>query len=40
MGYKRADTVAEALQIAQDTVGLNPSKTYMHVPPLFMCEVS
>ncbi len=40
MGYKRADTIAEALQIAQDTVGPNPSKTYMHMPPLFMCEVS
>jgi hypothetical protein len=40
MGYRRADTVAEALQMAQDIVGPNPSKTYMHIPPLFMCEVS
>jgi lactate racemase len=40
MGLKRADTIAEALEIAQDTVGPNPSRTYMHIPPLFMCEVS
>jgi hypothetical protein len=40
MGIKRADTVAEALQMAQDTVGPSPSTTYMHIPPLFLCEVS
>ena len=40
MGLKRADTIAEALEMAQDTVGPNPSRTYMHIPPLFMCEVS
>ena len=38
MGLERADSVAEALGMAQDTVG--PSATYMHIPPLFMCEVS
>jgi hypothetical protein len=40
MGLGRADTVADALQMAQDIVGPNPSTTYMHIPPLFMCEVS
>ncbi len=40
MGYKRAASVAEALEMAKDTVGPNPSSTYMHIPPLFMCEVS
>jgi lactate racemase len=40
MGHKRADSVAEALQIAQPIVGSSPSITYMHIPPLFMCEVS
>jgi hypothetical protein len=40
MGYKRADTVLEALEMVKDTVGPNPSHTYMHLPPLFMCEVS
>jgi lactate racemase len=39
MGYKRADTIAEALEMATDIVGPNPSSTYMHIPPLFMCEV-
>jgi hypothetical protein len=36
----RADTVAEALEMAKDTVGQSPSVTYMHIPPLFVCEVS
>jgi hypothetical protein len=40
MGLDRADTVAQALQMAQDTVGPSPSTTYMHIPPLFMCEVT
>ena len=40
MGYKRADTVAEALQAAEPIVGTSPSITYMHIPPLFMVEVS
>ena len=40
MGCKRADTVAEALEMAKDVVGPRPSSTYMHIPPLFMVEVS
>jgi lactate racemase len=40
LGFRRADTVAEALEMARDTVGPNPSATYMHIPPLFMCEVN
>ena len=40
MGLRRADTVADAFQMAQDIVGPNPSTAYMHIPPLFMCEVS
>jgi hypothetical protein len=40
MGFKRADTVAESLEMAEDTVGPSPSLTYMHIPPLFVCEVS
>ena len=40
MGLGRADTVADALQMAKDIVGPNPSTTYMHIPPLFICEVS
>ena len=40
MGLRRADSIAEALEMAKDTVGPSPSTTYMHIPPLFMCEVS
>jgi lactate racemase len=40
MGLGRADSVAEALDMARATVGPSPSSTYMHIPPLFMCEVS
>jgi lactate racemase len=40
MGFRRSDTIAEALEMARDRVGPNPSVTYMHLPPLFMCEVS
>jgi Lactate racemase N-terminal domain len=40
MGFRRADSVAEALEVAQDTVGPRPRATYMHIPPLFVCEVS
>jgi hypothetical protein len=40
LGLKRADTVAEAFELAKDTVGPSPSATYMHIPPLFVCEVS
>ncbi len=40
MGFKRADSVAEALEMAKDTVGPSPTTTYMHIPPLFVSEVS
>jgi hypothetical protein len=40
MGLGRADTIAEALEMAKETVGPSPSVTHMHVPPLFMVEVS
>src|SRR3712207_2635853 len=40
MGFKRSDSIAEALEMSQDTVGPSPSPTYMHTPPLFICEVS
>jgi lactate racemase len=40
LGFKRADTVVEALEMAKDTVGPSPTATYMHIPPLFVCEVS
>jgi len=40
MGLKRADFIAEALEIVQDTVRPSSGAAYMHISPLFMCEVS
>lgn len=40
MGYRRADSIREALAMSEDKVGGSPSITYMHVPPLFLAEVS
>jgi hypothetical protein len=40
MGLEHADSIVEALEMTKDTVGPSPSITYMHIPPLFMCEVS
>ena len=39
MNLGRAETIAEALEMAEDIVGPEPSTTYMHLPPLFVCEV-
>ncbi len=38
MDLGHADSVAEALQMAEDIVG--PNTTYTHIPPLFMCEAT
>jgi lactate racemase len=40
MGYKRADSIRQALSMSEDTVGRSPSITYMHIPPLFLAEVT
>ena len=41
MGLKRVDSVTEALGMAQYIqCRASPSAIYMHIPPLFMCEVS
>ena len=40
VGLKSTSSIAEALEMAEDTVGPSPSTTYMHLPPLFMVEVS
>ena len=39
MGFHRADTMADALEMAQQQVGTSPSLTHFHAPPLFYCEV-
>ena len=39
LGYRRADTLRDALEMAKDTVGSSPSITYMHTPPLLIADV-
>jgi hypothetical protein len=40
MGFRRADTMRDALEIAEQFVGRDFSLTHMHCPPLFYCEVT
>ena len=39
LGFRRADTMLDALEIAEATVGRDPSITHFGCPPLFLCEV-
>jgi hypothetical protein len=39
MGFRRADTLRDALEMAEQVVGRDPSITHFHCPPLFYCEV-
>ncbi len=39
MGFRVASTLADALEMAGDTVGRSPSITYLHTPPLTMADV-
>jgi hypothetical protein len=39
MGFRRADTMRDALEMAETVVGREPSITHFHCPPLFYCEV-
>src|SRR4051795_9553299 len=38
MGFWRADTLRDALEMAQQVVGREPSVTHSHCPPLFYAE--
>jgi hypothetical protein len=40
MGFKPASTLRDALEMASDVVGRDPSITHFHAPPLLMAEVS
>lgn len=40
MGFKPATTLQDALEMAEDAVGSNPSITHLHNPPLLMADVS
>ena len=39
LGFRRADTMRDALDMAEDTVGRDPSITHFACPPIFYCEV-
>ncbi|MFA9432309.1 lactate racemase domain-containing protein [Egicoccus sp. AB-alg2] len=39
MGFRAAGTLTDALEMASDTVGRDPSITYLHAPPLTLAEV-
>jgi lactate racemase len=39
LGFRAASTLADALEMASDTVGRDPSLTYLHAPPLTLAEV-
>lgn len=39
LGFKSASTLVDALEIAQDSVGRDPSITHLHMPPLLVAEV-
>jgi hypothetical protein len=40
MGFKPATSLADALEMAEDVVGRDPTITHLHVPPLFIADVS
>jgi hypothetical protein len=39
LGYRRSDSLRDALEMASDTVGSSPSITYFHAPPLMIADV-
>ncbi len=39
LGFRRASTLRDALEVAEQTVGRDPSITHFHCPPIFYCEV-
>jgi hypothetical protein len=40
LGFKPASTLRDALEMAEDVVGRDPSITHLHAPPLVLTEVS
>jgi hypothetical protein len=40
LGFKTASTMRDALEMASQTVGRDPSITHLHCPPLFLPEVT
>ena len=39
LGYRRADSLRDALEMAKDTAGPSPSITYFHAPPIMIADV-
>ena len=39
LGFRPASTMADALEIAADVVGPDPSVTHLHAPPLMIADV-
>jgi hypothetical protein len=39
MGFKPASTLRDALEMAEDVVGRDPSITHFHCPPTMICDV-
>jgi lactate racemase len=39
LGFRPASTLRDALEMAEDTVGRDPSITHLHAPPLLVAEV-
>jgi lactate racemase-like protein len=40
LGFKPASTLRDALEMAEDVVGRDPSITHIHTPPLMLADVS
>ena len=40
MGFKPASTLRDALEMAEDVVGRDPSITHLHDPPILMADVT
>jgi len=40
LGFKPASTLRDALEMAEDVVGRDPSITHLHTPPLLMADVT
>jgi hypothetical protein len=39
LGFRPATTMADALEMASDHVGREPTITHLHVPPILLAEV-
>ena len=39
LGYRRADSLRDAIEMAKDTVGSSPTMTYFHAPPIMIADV-